>query len=156
MSRIPARVARAARRMRLRTLLAGLASAALVACEGPPETVVGSDVPQIVGLENRHASGIDHDGETLVAGRFLYRGKMRDPTDVAEDTAARYRRHGWTLLSEQIHPTSALLLFTKDDREVRIDLKCNLLNPSMGAGSIDVFRRGAAPAAGTAGTDDAS
>lgn len=115
-------------------------------CDSPPETVVDSDVPQIVGLENRHASGIEHDGATLVGGRFLYRGHMSDPLDVARDTTSRYRSHGWAVESQRIFPTSAVLLFTKDEREVQVDLKCSMLNPAMGAGSIDVHRRGGAAA----------
>jgi len=119
-----------------------VAVTALLGCDGPPDTVVGSDVPQIVGLENRHSSGLEHDGDTLVAGRFLYRGTMRDPVDVANHTIERYRRFGWTLVSQRIQPTSAALVFTKDDRRVEVDLKTNMLNHTMGAGAIDLHRAG--------------
>jgi len=130
-----------------------LACAGLVGCDSAPDTVVGSDVPQIVGLENRHSSGIERAGESLVAGRFVYRGNMRDPVKVADDTIAIYHSYGWTLQSKRVLPTSAELRFAKDDREVLVDLKCSVLNPSMGAGSIDVMRRGATttqPGAATA------
>lgn len=130
--------------MSLNLVAAALIGTCVVGCDSTPETVVGSDVPQIVGLESRHSSGIERQGETLVAGRFLYRGAMRDPIEVSQNTIARYERFGWSVESRRIMPTSAILLFAKDDREVRIDLKCSMLNPRMGAGSIDVHRRGAA------------
>lgn len=112
-------------------------------CDAPPETVVGSDVPQIVGLESRHSSEIERDGETLVGGRFLYRGAMRTPVEVADDTMARFKRFGWTLETRRVMPTSAHLTFVKDDREAEVILQVNTLNPAMGAGTLDVRRRGA-------------
>lgn len=120
----------------------------LTGCDSTPETIAESDVPQIVGLENRHLSGLQRDGDTLVGARALYRGEMIDPTEVAQPTIDRYLSHGWTLETKRVCNTSATLLFVKGQREVEVDLKSNHLNPAMGIGSIDVRRHGAAsPAA---------
>ncbi|MBX3354623.1 MAG: hypothetical protein KF724_02870 [Phycisphaeraceae bacterium] len=113
-------------------------------CDAPPETIVGSDVPQIVGLESRNVSGIERDGETLTAVHVVYRGSMRTPVEVAERTIDRYRVHGWTLVERRIQTTSARLTFTKGDRRAVVDLKVSTLNPAMGAGSVDLQRASAA------------
>lgn len=128
--------------MILRVASTGLVATALCACDSPPETVAGSDVPQIVGLENRHSSELAHDGETLVSGRFLYRGEMKDPVRVADRTTEMYWNYGWKLEESRVFPTGAMLLFAKGDRQAEVDLKCNALNPSMSSGAIDLHRRG--------------
>lgn len=132
--------------MLLAALLAGAAG-----CEGPPETLVGSDVPQIVGLENRHLSGLQRDGDRLVGARALFRGEMVDPEPVAQRTIARFESRGWTLRERRISTTTATLLFTKDDREVEVDLKASQLNPAMGVGSLDLRRQAGGSAAPGAG-----
>jgi len=135
-------------------VLAAALAGAIGGCDAPPETIAGSDVPQIVGLENRHLSGLEHDGETLVGARALYRGAMVDPSPMAQQTTARFLARGWTLERKRISTTSATLLFAKGDREVEVDLKASQLNPAMGVGAIDVRRHGAP--GGTAGAADAS
>ncbi len=117
----------------------------LPGCSSEPETIADSDVPQIAGLDNRHLSGLERDGDTLVAARALYRGPMTDPNPVATATIDRFTSRGWTLAQKRIAPTSASLLFEKDGREAQVDLKANQLNPAMGAGVLDLRRHGAAP-----------
>ena len=114
-------------------------------CNSQPETVVDSDVPQIVGLESRHASGIEREGDVLMGGHFVYRGEVANPAEMAADTAKIYREHGWTLESSNIGSAGGRMVFVKDDRTVYVDLKANLLDPSMGSGTVDVTRTGETP-----------
>lgn len=123
-----------------------LVAALLAGCDSQPETIADSDVPQIAGLENRHLSGLERDGETLVGARALYRGEILDPNSIVTPTIDRYLAHGWTIARRRVSNTSATLVFVKGDREAEVDLKTNHLNPAMGTGSIDLHRQGGAAA----------
>lgn len=149
MGKVPARI--------LGLLLAVAVVAAVAGCAaravgkvggllgGQSETVLESDVAAPPAMESRHTSGIDHDGETLVGGTFVFRGPLEETDAFAEEIRARYVERGWQVSRSQVTPTEGRLLFRKDSREVSVDFRANVLNPAMSSATVHVKRLASAP-----------
>lgn len=118
---------------------------------GEPETVMESDVAAPPAMESRHAVGIENDGDTLVGGRFTFRGPIEETDAFAQEITARYTERGWTVERSQVDPVQGMLLFRKDGRESEVQFRANGLNPAMGQATVTVRRVAASPAKAGAG-----
>lgn len=105
---------------------------------GEPETIMESDVAAPPGLESRHATGIDNAGDTLVAGRFTFRGPIEETDAFAQEITERYTTRGWTVVRSQVDPLQGSLVFRKDQREADVLFRANALDPAMGQATVTV------------------
>lgn len=100
------------------------------------ETVLESDIPAPPGLESRHATGIEQRGETLVGGRFTYRGHVGETDAYADEIVALFSERGWTLWRRQVGPGHGRILFRKGDRQVDVNYRANPVSPAMGSATV--------------------
>ena len=113
---------------------------------GEPETIMESDVAAPPEMESRHAVGIDNEGDTLVGGRFTFRGPIEETDAFAQEITARYAERGWVVERSQVDPVQGTLLFRKDSREVEVLFHSNALNPAMAQATVTVRRVATSPA----------
>ena len=118
---------------------------------GEPETIMESDVAAPPEMESRHAVGIDNQGDTLVGGRFTFRGPLEETDAFAQELTERYTVRGWSVVRSQIDPVQGTLVFRKDTREVEVLFHSNALNPAMAQATVTVRRLAASPAETGAG-----
>ena len=115
---------------------------------GEPETILQSDVGAPPEMESRHSTDIDHDGDTLVGGRFSYRGNIEETDAFAKEVSERYTSRGWTAWQTSVHPRNGNLIFRKDDRQAEVDFTVSTIEPAMSRATVTVSRIAAsAPAA---------
>ena len=128
----------------LATLLAGCAARAVGKVsglfKGENETVLESDVAAPPAMDSRFTSGIEHDGETLAGGTFVFRGPLDETDAFANEIRERYTERGWQVTRSQVTPTEGRMAFRKDYREVSVDFRANVLNPAMSAATVTVKR----------------
>jgi hypothetical protein len=105
--------------------------------------VLESDIPAPPGLESRHATGIDQQGDVLSGGRFTYRGSVPETDGYADELVGLYAERGWTLWRREVGPGHGRVLFRKDSRQVEVNYRSNPVDPAMGSATILV---GAIPA----------
>jgi hypothetical protein len=118
---------------------------------GEPETIMESDVAAPPEMESRHASGIQNDGDTLVGGRFTFRGPLEETDAFAQELTERYTVRGWTVVRSQVDPVRGTLLFQKEGREAEVVFRANALDPAMAQATVTVRRLQASPAKPAAG-----
>ena len=134
----------------MRTLPTTIACAALAlsaSCASEPETVLGSDLPQVPGLTPRDSSGIRQDGGRVIGGQFAYKGFVPDLRQSVADAKARYEGAGWRLWSETVTEATAVLEFRKDTRSARVEIIRNQVQPRMSTAVLAVTEREAPPGA---------
>lgn len=113
---------------------------------GEPETIMESDVAAPPEMESRHAVGIDNDGDTLVGGRFTFRGPLEETDAFAQELTLRYTERGWTVERSQVDPVQGTVVFRKEGREAEVLFRTNALNPAMAQATVTVRRVAASPA----------
>lgn len=118
---------------------------------GEPETIMESDVAAPPGMESRHASGIENQGDTLVGGRFTFRGPIEETDAFAQELSERYTVRGWTVSRSQVDPVQGTLVFLKDGRQVQVLFRANALNPEMAQATVTITRASASAAQPAAG-----
>lgn len=102
------------------------------------EMVLESDIPAPPGLESRHATAIDQRGDTLMGGRFSYRGPIEEPDAYADEVVGLFTSHGWTLWRREVGPGHGRLFFRKDSRQVELTFRSNPIDPAMGQAMVMV------------------
>lgn len=149
MGTAPARILRLALCATMACAAAGCAARAVGKVgglfKGQNETVLESDVAAPPEMESRYTTGIEHQGETLVGGTFVFRGPLDETDAFATEIRARYTERGWQVARTQVTPTEGRMLFRKDAREVSVDFRANLLNPAMSQATVTVKRLASAP-----------
>lgn len=140
-------------------MLAGCAARAVSklsrVVNGENETILESDVAAPPDMENRHSSGIEQSGNTLVAGQFSFRGHIEETDAFSKEIIERYRERGWEVTRNEVEPNHGRLRFRKDEREVDVDFRGNPLNPWMSQATVFVRRLAASapqPAGGSQGS----
>lgn len=121
-------------------LAAALLACALLpaACSSEPETVLQSDLPQVPGMVARDSSGLKQDGSQVLAGQFSYKGEVSDLPARAAETKARFLGQGWTLRSEAVTGSTAVLEFRKGERDARVEIIRNGVQPKMSTAVLRV------------------
>jgi hypothetical protein len=109
---------------------------------GENEAILESDVAAPPDMENRHSSGIEQSGETLVGGRFTFRGHLEETDAFAREIVARYEERGWSVTRNQVETNHGRLSFRKGDRQVDVEFRGNPLNPWMSQATVFVRRSG--------------
>jgi hypothetical protein len=113
---------------------------------GENETILESDVAAPPEMENRHSSGIEQTGDTLVAGQFTFRGHIEETVAFSDEIIERYKERGWGIGLREVETNHGRLTFRKDDREVEVDFRGNPVNPWMSQATVIVRRlAGSAP-----------
>jgi hypothetical protein len=113
---------------------------------GENETILESDVAAPPDMENRHSSGIEQTGDTLMAGQFTFRGHIEEPVVFSDEIIERYKERGWGIGRREIETNHGRLTFRKDDREVEVDFRGNPVNPWMSQATVIVRRVGGSAA----------
>jgi hypothetical protein len=127
-------------------LLTGCAARAVAkignALSGQDESILESDVAAPPDMENRHSTGIEQSGESLMGGQFTFRGHIEESSAFAQEIIERYRERGWELTRNEVEPNHGRLRFQKDQRVVDVDFRGNPLNPWMSQATVFVKRVG--------------
>ena len=113
---------------------------------GEPETIMESDVAAPPEMESRHALGIENEGETLVGGRFSFRGPLEETDAFARELTERYTERGWSVVRSQVDPVQGTVVFRKDFREAEVNFRENSLNPAMSQATVTVRKVAASTA----------
>ena len=111
-----------------------------------PETILQSDVAAPPDMESRHSDGIEHEGETLCAGRFTYRGVIEETDAFAQEVTQRYTSRGWSVQQRSVQPRSGSLTFRKDGRQAQVDFALSPIEPSMSRATVTLQRVAASAA----------
>lgn len=117
-----------------------IAALALLAggCASEPETVLQSDLPQVPGMAPRDTTGLRQDGGRVVAGQFAYTGNVPSLGSRAAETMARFGGMGWTLRSQTMTSSTAVLVYGKDTRTARVEIIRNGVQPKMSTAVLRV------------------
>lgn len=118
----------------------------LVACSAKPSVILDTDIPAPPGLESVFARGLERRGDELIAGRFVFHGRVNDARSLLERTLAQFRARGWTLTSRRTGDASCLAVVVKGDRQATISIVANQIDPPMSKAQIDVSLVGPRPA----------
>jgi len=110
----------------------------LVACSAKPSVILDTDIPAPPGLESVFARGLERRGDELVAGRFVFHGRVDDAPALLERTLAQFRARGWTLSSRRTGAASCMAVVVKGDRQATISVVANQIDPPMSKAQIDV------------------
>lgn len=103
-----------------------------------PDTILQSDVGAPPDMESRHATGIEHEGETLCGGRFTYRGPIEETDAFAKEVIDRYTTRGWAVQQHTVQPRGGTLVFRKSGRQVEVDFTVSAIEPAMSRATVTV------------------
>ena len=134
---------------RFPTAIAALAIV-LAGCSTEPETVLQSDLPQVPGMAPRDTTGLRQDGGRITAGQFAYTGNVPTLGERAAETMSRFSGMGWTIRSQTMTSSTAVLVYGKDTRTARVEIIRNGVQPKMSTAVLRVESATEAPVAPTA------
>lgn len=129
---------------RFPTAIAALAIV-LAGCSSEPETVLQSDLPQVPGMAPRDTTGLRQEGGRITAGQFAYTGNVPTLDERAAETMSRFGGMGWSLRSQTMTSSTAVLVYAKDDRTARIEIIRNGVQPKMSTAVLRVESASEAP-----------
>lgn len=118
-------------------------------CASEPESVLQSDLPQVPGMAPRDTVGLRQEGGLVTAGQFAYTGDVPSLGARAAETMARFGGMGWTLRSQTMTSSTAVLVYGKDTRTARVEIIRNGVQPKMSTAVLRVESATAAPPAAT-------
>jgi hypothetical protein len=124
-----------------------LLALAAAACSSDPDTVLQTDLPQVPGMAPRDTVGLRQEGGRVVAGQFAYTGSIPSLGERSAETMARFSGLGWSLASETLTGSTAVLVYRKDERTARIEIIRNQVQPRMSTAVTTVTSAPPAPAA---------
>ena len=123
-----------------------LLALAAAACSSDPDTVLQTDLPQVPGMAPRDTVGLRQEGGRVVAGQFAYTGSIPSLGERSAETMARFSGLGWSLASETLTGSTAVLVYRKDERTARIEIIRNQVQPRMSTAVTTVTSAPPAPA----------
>lgn len=123
---------------RLPAAITALACLLPPACQGEPETVLQSDLPQVPGMTPRESSGLRQEGARVLGGQFEFKGPVPNLGKQVGETMSRFDLAGWALASETMTGATAVLVYRKDTRTARVEIVRNGVQPRMSTAVMQV------------------
>lgn len=120
---------------RLRTIprsLCAIALAAVAGCTSKVQYVLGSDIPAPSEVSGQATTGIERREGVLVGIETVFSDKVDDPSKTADRLVGEFARTGWSVERRGATPSTATVVFRKDDRRCRVHVVRNEVDPAMG------------------------